>query len=107
MIDYSDFQGKKRPFPPTEPDEEMDTEYESFLRFHETYRNDYRDITEYDYNLGFVFAVNDRGFHLEMLGESMDTAHRHITNMSVGLISRSTSTAERRIFRSQECRQKR
>ena len=73
IIDYSDFQGKKRPFPPREPDEEMDTEYESFLGFHETYRNDYRDITEYDYNLGFVFAVNDRGFHLEMLGESMDT----------------------------------
>ncbi len=73
MIDYSDFQGKKRPFPPREPDEEMDTEYEIFLGFHETYRNDYREITEYDYNLGFVFAVNKLGFHLEMLGESMDT----------------------------------
>lgn len=73
IIDYSDFQGKKRPFPPRDPDEEMDTEYESFLGFHETYRNDYRDITEYDYNLGFVFAVNDLGFHLEMLGKSMDT----------------------------------
>ena len=73
MIDYSDFQGKKRPFPPRDPDEEMDTEYESFLGFHETYRNDYRDITEYDCNLGFVFAVNDLGFHLEMLGKSMDT----------------------------------
>ena len=73
IIDYSDFQGKKRPFPPKEPDEEMDTEYESFLGFHETYRNNYRNITEYDCNLGFVFAVNDLGFHLEMLGESMDT----------------------------------
>ena len=73
IIDYSDFQGKKRPFPPSEPDEEMDTEYERFLGFHETYRNDWRDITEYDYNLGFVFAVNERGFHLELLGESMDT----------------------------------
>jgi hypothetical protein len=73
IIDYSDFHGKKRPFPPREPDEEMDTEYERFLGFHETYRNDWRDITEYDCNLGFVFAVNERGFHLEMLGESMDT----------------------------------
>jgi hypothetical protein len=51
----------------------MDTEYERFLGFHETYRNDWRDITEYDCNLGFIFAVNERGFHLEMLGESMDT----------------------------------
>ena len=51
----------------------MDTEYERFLGFHETYRNDWRDITEYDCNLGFVFAVSDLGFHLEMLGESMDT----------------------------------
>lgn len=73
IIDYSDFEGKKRPFPPREPDEEMDTTYESFLGFHETFRNDYLEITEYDYNLGFVFAVNERGFHLEMLAENRET----------------------------------
>ena len=73
MIDYSDFHGKIRPFPPSDPDEEMDTEYERFLGFHETYRNDWRDITEYDYNLGFVFAVNERGFHLEMLSRNRET----------------------------------
>ena len=73
IIDYSDFEGKKRPFPPRDPEEETYTEYENLLGFHETYRNDFRNITEYDWNLGFVFAVNDRGFHLEMLGEYMDT----------------------------------
>jgi hypothetical protein len=70
-IDYSDFEGRKRPFPPREPDEEMDNEYEQLLEFHESYRN--YDISEYDSNLGFVFAVNDRGFHLEMIGEADDT----------------------------------
>ena len=71
IIDYSDFQGSIRPFPPREPDEEMQTTYESFLGFHETFCND--DVTEYDYELGFVFAVNRQGFHLEMLGRNRDT----------------------------------
>jgi hypothetical protein len=71
IIDYSDFEGKRRPFPPREPEEDMDTEYERFLGFHETFRNNY--ITEYDYKLGFIFAVNKRGFHLQMLAENRET----------------------------------
>ena len=73
MIDYSDFEGKIRPFPPREPEEDMDTEYERFLGFHETYRNDWQNITGYDYRIGFVFAVNKRGFHLQMLAENRET----------------------------------
>ena len=73
IIDYSDFEGKIRPFPPREPEEDMDTEYERFLGFHETYRNDWRNITEYDCRLGFIFAVNKRGFHLQMLAENRET----------------------------------
>jgi len=71
IIDYSDFEGKRRPFPPREPEEDMDTEYERFLGFHETFRNNH--ITEYDYKLGFIFAVNKRGFHLQMLAENRET----------------------------------
>ena len=71
IIDYSDFKGYKRPFPPREPEEDTYTEYEMLLGFHESYRNGY--ITEYDLELGFIFAVNEYGFHLQMLGSERDT----------------------------------
>ncbi len=72
MIDYSDYQGVRRCFPTKtdEYDAECTTGYEKALGFAELYSNE--NISSYDRSLGFIFAVEKNGFHLEFLESRND-----------------------------------
>ena len=66
MIDYSDYEGTLRCFPPKTDDVECVTGYENALGFAELYSNE--SISSYDRSLGFIFSAGKNGFHLEFLG---------------------------------------
>ena len=70
MIDYSDYQGTRRCFPPKTDDVECVTGYENALGFAELYSNE--SISSYDRSLGFIFSVGKNGFHLEFLESRND-----------------------------------
>lgn len=67
-IDYSDYKGKVREFPPKRPqsEEKYATGYERKMGFIEYYDNE--NVTSYDEELGFIFSVGKQGMHLELLG---------------------------------------
>ena len=68
IIDYSDYKGTIRSFPPIRDPEEEEyaTGYEKKMGFIEYH--DFEDITRYDEELGFIFSVGKRGMLLQFLG---------------------------------------
>ena len=71
IIDYSDYGGKIRTFPPVRDaeEEEYATGYEKKMGIVEYYDyEDNNDITSYDKELGFIFSVGKFGMHLQFLG---------------------------------------
>ena len=68
MIDYSDYAGDIRSFPPVRDPEEEEyaTGCERKMGFIEHYDN--QNVSDYDRELGFIFSVGKPGMHLEFLG---------------------------------------
>ena len=64
-IDYSDFSGEVRSFPPAR--EEFATGYEERMGIVEYYGYARQDITEYDRKLGFIFSAGAIGFHVQFV----------------------------------------
>jgi len=76
IIDFSDYEGLRRSFPPEMDPEEAQyaTGYEKHLGIPEYY--DSGNITEYDRRLGFVFSVGESGMQLRMIG-SLNNLRTH------------------------------
>lgn len=71
IIDYSDYEGMVRSFPPEyahEEDAEYESGYEYRMDFIEHFEFYGSSITDYDRRMGFVFAVSPTGMFLQVLG---------------------------------------
>lgn len=72
-IDYSDFTGQIRPFPPEQSaqDQEFASGYEQRMGITEYFGYSRSEITDYDRKLGFIFSVSPVGMHVQFLNSKV------------------------------------